>query len=122
VHLDTSILPLSAGTVLLNPARVTESNLPEYFSSWKKIWSEEPVETPYIEHWAPASPWLGMNVLSINDRTVAVEQSQTVLIKQLEREGFDILPVRLRHCRTLSGGPHCVTLDTVRDDHYGDYH
>lgn len=122
VHLDTSILPLSAGTVLLNPARVNEFNLPEYFRSWKKIWSEEPIETPYVEHWAPASPWLGMNVLSINDHTIAVEQSQTVLINQLEKEGFDIVPVRLRHCRTLSGGPHCVTLDTVRDDQYGDYH
>ncbi len=122
VHLDTTILPLSPGVVLLNTTRVNELNLPTYFKNWKKIWADEPISVPYVEHWAPASPWLGMNVLSINENTVAVEKSQTNLIKQLEKEGFDILEVKLRHCRTLSGGPHCVTLDTVRDDRYDDYH
>lgn len=121
VHLDTTILPLAAGVVLLNPTRVNDSNLPEYFKNWKKIWAEDPIPSPYVEHWAPASPWLGMNVLSINDHTVAVEKSQVNIIKQLEKQGFDILEVTLRHCRTLSGGPHCVTLDTVRDDQYGNY-
>jgi glycine amidinotransferase/scyllo-inosamine-4-phosphate amidinotransferase 1 len=121
VHVDTTILPLSPGTVLLNPTRVNENNLPNYFKSWKKIWAADPVATPYEEHWAPASPWLGMNVLSISDRLVAVESRQINLIKQLEDNGFDVMPVVLRHCRTLSGGPHCVTLDTIRDDEYGDY-
>lgn len=121
VHLDTTIMPLAAGTVLLNPMRVNESNLPDYFKSWKKIWCTEPVATPYNEDWAPASPWLGMNVLSLSDKLVAVEERQTGIIKQLENNGFDVMPVRMRHCRTLSGGPHCATLDTVRDDEYGDY-
>jgi glycine amidinotransferase/scyllo-inosamine-4-phosphate amidinotransferase 1 len=121
VHVDTTILPLAAGTVLLNPSRVNENNLPEYFKNWKKIWAVDPVATPYVENWAPASPWLGMNVLSLSSTLVAVESRQTTLIKQLEQNGFDVMPVQMRHCRTLSGGPHCVTLDTVRDDEYGDY-
>jgi glycine amidinotransferase/scyllo-inosamine-4-phosphate amidinotransferase 1 len=121
VHVDTTILPLAAGTVLLNPSRVNENNLPEYFRNWKKIWAADPVETPYLEHYAPASPWLGMNVLSLSDKLVAVEKNQTHLIKQLEANGFDVMPVQMRHCRTLSGGPHCVTLDTVREDEYGNY-
>lgn len=121
VHLDTTIMPLKPGVVLLNPSRVNEKNLPKYFSRWKKIWATDMVKTPYLEDWAPASPWLGMNVLSINERLVAVEASQLPLIKQLEAEGFDVLPVRLRHCRTLSGGPHCVTLDTIREDSYDDF-
>lgn len=121
VHLDTTIMPLRPGVVLLNPARVNEKNLPEYFKSWTKIWCEDPIATPYLEDWAPASPWLGMNVLSINEKLVMVEQRQINLIKQLENNGFEILPVSLRHCRTLSGGPHCITLDTVRNDEYGDY-
>lgn len=121
VHVDTTILPLAAGTVLLNPARVNETNLPKYFKSWKKIWADEMIPTPYHDHWAPASPWLGMNILSISNKLVAVEKRQTNLIKQLEGNGFDVMPVQMRHCRTLSGGPHCVTLDTVRDDEYGDY-
>jgi len=121
VHLDTTIMPLAPGVVLLNPNRVNDNNLPEYFKTWKKIWCTDPVETPFVEHWAPASPWLGMNVLSISEKLVAVESRQTVLMRQLESEGFDIMPVQLRHCRTLSGGPHCATLDTVREDHYDDY-
>ena len=121
VHVDTTILPLAPGVVLLNPSRVNDSNLPTYFKSWKKIWAEDPIPTPYLEHYAPASPWLGMNVLSISEKLVAVEKNQVPLIKQLEKNGFDVMEVTMRHCRTLSGGPHCVTLDTVRDDEYGDY-
>ena len=95
--------------------------MPEYFKNWEKIWCSEPIETPYVEDWAAASPWLGMNILSLSDRLVAVEERQTNLIAQLENHGFDVMPVRMRHCRTLSGGPHCATLDTVRSDEYGDY-
>lgn len=121
VHVDTTILPLAPGKVLLNPSRVNEDNLPAYFKNWDKIWATEMTATPFVEDWAPASPWLGMNVLSISEKLVAVESRQVNLIKQLEQNGFDVMPVQMRHCRTLSGGPHCVTLDTVRDDEYGDY-
>jgi scyllo-inosamine-4-phosphate amidinotransferase 1 len=121
VHVDTTILPLAPGKVLLNPARVNDNNLPEYFKKWDKIWAADSVPTQYIEDWAPASPWLGMNVLSLSENLIAVEQNQTPLIQQLESYGFDVMPVQMRHSRTLSGGPHCVTLDTVRNDQYGDY-
>jgi N-dimethylarginine dimethylaminohydrolase len=121
VHLDTSIMPLAPGVVLLNPDRVNENNLPNFFKNWKKIYSVPPVGTDYSEHWAPASQWIGMNVVSLDEKTVIVEQNQKPLMKQLESNGFDIMPVKLRHSRTLSGGPHCVTLDTVREDEYADY-
>jgi N-dimethylarginine dimethylaminohydrolase len=121
VHIDTTIMPLAPGKVLLNPSRVNEKNLPKYFDLWDKIWAVEPIDTPFIKDWAPASPWLGMNVLSINSNLVAVEKSQTPLIRQLEANGFDVMPVQMRHCRTLSGGPHCATLDTIREDNYDDY-
>jgi scyllo-inosamine-4-phosphate amidinotransferase 1 len=121
VHVDTTILPLAPGKVLLNPSRVNNNNIPAYFKSWDKIWAEDPIPTPFIDHWAPASPWLSMNVLSISENLVAVEKNQIPLIKQLESRGFDVMPVQMRHARTLSGGPHCVTLDTVRDDKYEDF-
>jgi glycine amidinotransferase/scyllo-inosamine-4-phosphate amidinotransferase 1 len=121
VHLDTTIMPLCPGTVLLNPARINNDNLPEFFKNWNKIYSAEPVATQYMDHWAPASPWLGMNVLSLNEHTVIVEESQSNLIKQLESYKFNVMVVKLRHARTLSGGIHCITLDTVREDKYEDY-
>lgn len=121
VHLDTTVVPLAPGVVLLNGKRVGEYNCPAYFKNWKKLYFNDPIETPFYEHWAAASPWLGMNVVSISEKLVAVEERQTHLIKLLESNGFDIMPVRMRHCRTLSGGPHCATLDTVREDEYDDY-
>lgn len=121
VHLDTSIMPLAPGVVLLNPDRVNEKNLPNFFKNWKKIYSVPPVSSKYTKDWAPASAWIGMNVVSLNEKTVIVEETQKPLMRQLETNGFDIMPVKLRHCRTLSGGPHCVTLDTVREDEYADY-
>ena len=121
VHVDTSILPLAPGKVLLNPDRVNADNLPDYFKSWDKIWAPEPVVTPCLDDWAPGSPWIGMNVLSLSPTRVAVEERQKPLIDTLEKSGFNVLQVKLTHCRTLSGGPHCVTLDTVRSDEYGDY-
>lgn len=121
VHVDTSILPLAPGKVLLNPDRVNDKNLPDYFKSWDKIWAPEPVVTPCLDNWAPGSPWIGMNILSLSPTLVAVEERQKPLINMLEKSGFDVMQVKLTHCRTLSGGPHCVTLDTVRSDEYGDY-
>jgi len=121
VHVDTSILPLAPGKVLLNPERINKDNLPKYFNSWEKIWSPVPTPTDCDLEWASGSPWIGMNVLSLSETLVAVEARQTKLMRLLERHGFDIMPVKLTHCRTLSGGPHCVTLDTIREDHYADY-
>jgi len=121
VHLDTSIMPLAPGKVLLNPERVKEEQLPNIFDKWEKIWAPIPQETQVMHDWAPASPWLGMNILSLSESLVAVEENQINLTKTLEDAGFDVMHVKMRHCRTLSGGPHCVTLDTVREDEYADY-
>ena len=121
VHLDTSIMPLAPGKVLMNPSRVNDNNMPNYFKNWDIIWAPEPIETPCDDKLASASPWLSMNVLSINEHTVVVEERQQPLIDLLESQGFDVMPVKMRHCRTLSGGPHCVTLDTVRKDKFEDF-
>jgi N-dimethylarginine dimethylaminohydrolase len=43
-----------------------------------------------------------------------VNQAQVPLIRLLESHGIDTVRVPLRHCRTLSGGLHCVTLDVRR--------
>ena len=122
VHFDTSIIPLCPGVVLLNPDRVNENNLPKYFEKWKKIYAPMPADNQdYVPDWAPASKWLSMNVLSLDEKTVVVEDKQPRLIETLEQNNFHVVPVRMRHARTFSGGPHCVTLDMVREDEYNDY-
>jgi N-dimethylarginine dimethylaminohydrolase len=57
-----------------------------------------------------------MNMLAVNPNTVIMDQNQPNLIDQLEQRGFDVIPLELRHSRTLGGGFHCVTLDLVRSN------
>ena len=62
-----------------------------------------------------ASPWVGMNFLSLDQNTVVVDERQTALIKKLEEYKITTIPIRMRHIYTQGGGIHCATLDTVRD-------
>ncbi len=116
IHIDTTFVFLREGLVLLNPSRVNWRNLPEFLSRMDRIWAPEPFPTQVMEDWCPASPWLGMNILPINSKLCMVEEHQVMLMKELKKWGIESIPVKMRHARTLSGGPHCVTLDVVRDD------
>jgi hypothetical protein len=49
-----------------------------------------------------------------NPNLVVVDQNEPSLIRLLEKEGLDVIPLRLRHSKMLGGGPHCVTLDVRR--------
>ncbi|HYD49825.1 MAG TPA: hypothetical protein VEB21_15820 [Terriglobales bacterium] len=121
VHIDSTIVPLRPGLVLLNPQRVNEANLPEYLRRWDKIYAPEPIALPCDPAWSPASKWIGLNLLSLSPELVAVEEHQLELMRVLARHRIDSLPVRLRHTRTMKGGPHCATLDLVRDGQLEDY-
>jgi len=137
-HLDSTILPLRPGVVLLNGARVSEKSCPEVFKVWDKLYFTEvaPVPEPEVEFHqsvrAPiyrqlresgvestlehmSSPWAGLNVMSIDPNTVLVHDRQATMIKALEAKKFTVVPVRMRHCYTMLGGLHCTTLDVVRD-------
>jgi N-dimethylarginine dimethylaminohydrolase len=55
-----------------------------------------------------------MNLFSINPNLVVVDQDQTALIKLIEKQGLDVIPLKIRHAKMLGGGFHCVTLDIRR--------
>lgn len=137
-HLDSTILPLRPGTVLLNGARVNEATCPRILQDWDKLFFTDVAPLPEAEidfhrnvrlpvyeelrnlgvdstlaH--ISSPWAGLNVLSIDPSTVLVHDRQSQLIKALEAKGFTVVPVRMRHCYTMLGGLHCTTLDVVRE-------
>lgn len=114
VHIDSTIVPLNDGTVMLNASRVKENQLPEWLQSWDKIWIEDCVAQDFYQY-PYASKWIGMNCLSIDPKTVIVDAAQTEIIKLLEAKKFTVIPHTLRHSRTLGGGFHCVTLDLWRD-------
>lgn len=111
-HIDTTLVPLRPGTLLVNPERVKK--IPEIFKSWEILLAPDPVDIGFGLPFPLASAWIGMNVLSINEKVVLVEENQKPLIQLLRDHKFEALPVRFRHGRTLGGGLHCVTLDTKR--------
>jgi scyllo-inosamine-4-phosphate amidinotransferase 1 len=113
VHIDSTIVPLREGLVMLNASRVTPQNCPEILAGWDKIWIHDCVAQDFYQY-PYASKWIGMNVLSIDPQTVIVDRAQKGIITELESRGFTVIPHQLRHSRTLGGGFHCVTLDTWR--------
>lgn len=114
VHIDSTIVPLRDGFVVLNASRVTPANCPRAFDGWTKLWVND-VEAQSFYEYPYASKWIGLNMLSVDPKTVIVDRAQYTLIEDLERAGFTTIPLQLRHSRTLGGGFHCVTLDLERE-------
>jgi glycine amidinotransferase/scyllo-inosamine-4-phosphate amidinotransferase 1 len=113
VHIDSTIVPLREGLVLLNGSRVTPETCPKVFDTWEKIYINDVVPQGFYEY-PYASKWIALNMLVVDPQTVIVDKNQPELIKVLEQKGFTTVPLELRHSRTLGGGFHCVTLDLVR--------
>ena len=113
VHIDSTIVALREGLVMLNAARVKPESVPKVFEQWDKIWVNDVVAQGFHEY-PYASKWIAMNMLVVDPHTVIVDRYQTDLIRTLERWSFTVIPWELRHSRTLGGGFHCVTLDLHR--------
>jgi glycine amidinotransferase/scyllo-inosamine-4-phosphate amidinotransferase 1 len=143
-HIDSTVLCLRPGLVLLNSCRVNEKNCPKIFDKWDKIYfgdvaptsneeldfqknvrdriANELAELGFETNLKDmASPWVGMNLLSVDPETVIVDSRQANLIRLLEGYKFTVIPVRMRHIYTQGGGLHCATLDTVRDSKLESY-
>ncbi len=118
-HIDSTFVALRPGLILCNPARINDNTLPEILRQWEVIYSPpmentDRYDADYLSR-SIGSNWIDMNLFSINPNLVVVDQDQTGLIKLLEKHGFDIIPLKLRHSKMLGGGFHCVTLDIRRN-------
>jgi len=112
-HIDSTIVPLREGLVMVNASRVNMDNLPNVFDNWEVIWIDDVVEQAFYQY-PYASKWIALNMLVLDPNTVIVDKQQNKLIKILEIQNFTVIPLELRHSRTLGGGFHCVTLDLIR--------
>jgi N-dimethylarginine dimethylaminohydrolase len=56
-----------------------------------------------------------MNLFSINENLVVLEEHQHNLRVELEKHYIECAMLPMRHQRTLGGGFHCVTLDLKRE-------
>jgi N-dimethylarginine dimethylaminohydrolase len=117
-HVDSTLVALRPGLVLCNPARLNDDTLPKILKQWKVIYSPpmentDRYDADYLSK-CIGSDWIDMNAFSINPNLVVVDRDQTSLIKLLEKEGLDVIPLKFRHSKMMGGGPHCITLDIRR--------
>jgi glycine amidinotransferase len=123
-HIDSIVLPLAPGTLLLRD-RSYLAKLPVFLRNWKIIVPPPPSECQFPKYEEDVlvltSPYIDMNVLSLDESTVVVNSLCPELIRCLEKNGFTVIPVRHRHRRLFAGGFHCFTLDTVRTGGAEDY-
>jgi len=126
-HIDSLVLPLRPGLLLLRNPQVAD-RLPPPLQAWDRIYAPVPADQNFPEYGDDdvviSSPYIDMNVLSVDESTVVVNSLSPELIREFERHRFTVIPVRHRHRRLFGGGFHCFTIDTVRDggceDYFGD--
>lgn len=123
-HIDSMILALKPGVFLARHAGIKDL-LPAPFNKWKFIIPPVPAEKNFPIYddgdLLLTSPYIDLNVLSVSPHTVVANDGCPGVIRCLEREGFEVVPVRHRHRRLFGGGFHCFTLDTVRSGGLEDY-
>ena len=117
-HIDSTFVALRPGLMLANPERISGETLPGILKQWQVIYSPpmentERYDADYRSK-SIGSDWIDMNLFSIRPDLVVVDRDQTALIRLLENQGLDVVPLKLRHSKMLGGGFHCVTLDVRR--------
>jgi len=122
IHIDATFTPLRPGLILNNPQRRLPDEQRGLFerNGWEIVDAAQPA------HNAPpalcySSVWLSMNVLALDEKTVCVEASEVYQQEQLDKLGFEVVPVELRDAYAFGGGLHCCTADVRRDGTCQDY-
>lgn len=113
MHIDSTLLPLAPGKLLVNPEYVDTNKLPKIFKSWDILIAPEPDPVSgYVL--SMVSKWISLNVLMLDEKRVIVEESQQSMMKALRDWGFDPIPCPFSHYRPFGGAFHCATLDIRR--------
>jgi glycine amidinotransferase len=122
-HIDATFIPLRPGLALQNRERVPL--IKEHIELFKKNgWEIVKCAQPAHEKTARLSScgiWLSMNLVILDPKTVCVEASETAQMEQLDKLGFEVVPVPFRNVGTFGGGLHCATADVYREGKCEDY-
>jgi len=114
MHLDSTILPLREGLVMLNTERMNESDLPSFMKSWDKIWITQEDMWQDPEYNKMTSNWVGINVLSYDENTIFCDPKQIKLMKKIKQYKIDSIGINIPNTKYFMGAHHCATLDLKR--------
>lgn len=118
-HTDAQLLPIRPGLCLSCPERPLEPTSLALFTDEECDW--EVISAPEPNSWTmppkcTSSPWLSMNLLSIDENTIIVEETEKPTIRFLREElGFDVVAVPFRDAYKFGGSFHCQSVDVHRD-------
>ncbi|MFG1698433.1 serine/threonine protein kinase [Nonomuraea sp. NPDC049309] len=124
VHIDATWVPLRPGLVLHCGEREAEEELVQYFkvNDWEIVSAAPPARSwDDMPKLCFCSPWLSMNVLSLDQNTVCVEASEVAQMELLDSLGFEVVPVPFWDVAPFGGGLHCSTVDIHREGGLEDY-
>lgn len=113
MHIDTSITPLCPGKLLINPDWVSKEDLPDFLQKWEIIEAPKPVFTNDNALYF-SSDWLTINFVSVDEKTVIVEEKEEPLIELLQSHGMDVITIPFRNFYQFGGSTHCATTDIRR--------
>jgi glycine amidinotransferase len=122
-HIDATFVLLRPGLALSNPKRIPLApNMLEYFkrNDWEVVKSAKPA----LDDYPPlsfCSPWLSMNTLVLDPKTICVDAQEKDQMAQFDKLGFEVIPVEFADVSPFGGGLHCATADVYREGTCEDY-
>ena len=121
-HIDTTLVPVRPGLVLVNPERPCIDGSMALFAEngWRIVDAPPSVRSGR----SPArdvSNWISMNILMLDQRTAVVESAERPMIELLRSLGCDVIPVPFDRVYPFGGSFHCCTADIRRDGQLQSY-
>lgn len=124
-HIDGIIMCLCPGKFLVDPKyKNVKELLPKKFQNWEFLYPEDFSQDLDISGMTDvdlqlaSSRGMDINVLSIDENTVVVNERAIGVKDILDKNGFDVIEIELNHGEIFGGGIHCSTLDLNRTDEY----
>ncbi|WP_316182207.1 MULTISPECIES: amidinotransferase [unclassified Bradyrhizobium] len=116
MHIDTTILPLGPGRLLINPEYIDVSRLPDILKKWDILVAPEPdpITDRLLNITSLCGKWLNMNVLMVDEKRIIVDPHHVRTMRAIEQWGFEPIPCEFLHYAAFGGAFHCATLDIRR--------
>lgn len=115
MHIDSSLLAMAPGKVLVNPDYIDIERLPAIFKKWDVLIAPRPDPVKGImSRISMCGPWLSINTLMLDEKRVIVDPTQTTLIRALKDWGFEPITCPFLNYAPFGGAFHCATLDIRR--------
>lgn len=119
IHIDCQFFSPREGLLIQSP------NLPSTTPAFHELFKANGWDVVIADASADEKPdpgfWLAYNVLSLDPNTICVEAKEKRLMAQLDKLGFEVIPVEFANVGPFGGGLHCATVDIFREGDCEDY-